>query len=294
MTLDQLRAFVTVAQTRNMTRAAEQLNLSQPAVSAAIAALEARYRTALFDRVHKGLELTQAGLVLLPRAQLVLQDVAVARQALADLAGLLTGELRIFASQTVATYWLPPRIATFAATHRQLSIDLDVGNTSQAVTAVISGAADLAFIEGDHHDAKLERVAIGGDELGFYAAAGHPLINKHLDRDDILGASWVLREPGSGTRDHFMATLGTYGVAPSDLDILLELPSNGAVLEAARAGGLIAVTSCLAGRGRVDSGVLREIPCQLPPRAFFMLSNKDRAVSAAAKAFQGAITSSAE
>jgi Transcriptional regulator len=105
----------------------------------------------------------------------------------------------------------------------------------------------------------------------------------------VLSASWVLREPGSGTRDHFMATLSTYGVAPSDLDILLELPSNGAVLEAARAGGLIAVTSCLAGQGRVDSGILREIPCQLPPRIFFMLGNKDRAMSAAAKVFQRAI-----
>ena len=104
MTLEQLRIFVTVAETLNMTRAAEALHLAQPSVSAAVAALESRHGLRLFDRVGRGLELSAAGRTFLPEARAVLAAAQDAARALDDLAGLRRGTLALAASQTVATY----------------------------------------------------------------------------------------------------------------------------------------------------------------------------------------------
>jgi DNA-binding MarR family transcriptional regulator len=106
MTLEQLRIFVAVAQREHMTRAADALNLTQSAASGAIAALEARHDVKLFNRVGRGIELTDAGRMFL-RKRAVLARAAGAEQALADYAGLRRGTLRLVASQTIAGYWLP-------------------------------------------------------------------------------------------------------------------------------------------------------------------------------------------
>jgi len=102
MTLEQLRIFVAVAERLHMTRAAEALHLTQSAVSAAVAALEARYGVRLFDRVGRGLALNATGAAFLPEARAVLAQAEAAEQALDDLAGLRRGTVRLFASQTIA------------------------------------------------------------------------------------------------------------------------------------------------------------------------------------------------
>src|SRR5579875_1579405 len=139
MTLEQLRIFVAVAERQHMTRAAEALNLTQSAVSAAVAALEGRYSVSLFDRVGRGLKLTEAGHAFLPEAQAVLARAAAAAQALDDLVGLKRGRVTIHASQTIASYWLPDRLARFAGAHPLIALDLHVGNTAQVARAVAEG-----------------------------------------------------------------------------------------------------------------------------------------------------------
>ena len=113
MTLEQLRVFVEVAERLHVTRAASVLNLTQSAASASLQALETRLGTALFDRVGRRIELTEAGRILLPEARAVLTKVSGAEQALAELDGLLRGRLRLWASQTIAGYWLPPFLYRF-------------------------------------------------------------------------------------------------------------------------------------------------------------------------------------
>src|SRR5215469_1291167 len=124
MTLEQLRIFVAVADALSMTRAAERLHLTQPAVSAAIAALEERYATPLFNRVGRRLELTEGGRLFLPEASSVLASASDARRVLNDLNGLARGDVRIASSQTVATYWLPRRMAQFAASAPNIQLHL--------------------------------------------------------------------------------------------------------------------------------------------------------------------------
>src|ERR1700723_3806499 len=131
MTLEQLRIFVAVAEKQHVTQAASQLNLTQSATSAAIAALEARYGIKLFDRIGRGIVLTQTGRDFLGEARAVLARAKAAAQVLDDLAGLKRGSLTIAASQTVANYWLPSRIQAFHNPHPHIELHLSMANTEQ-------------------------------------------------------------------------------------------------------------------------------------------------------------------
>ena len=117
MTLEQLRIFIAVAEKQHVTQAAQELNLTQSATSAAVAALEARYDIKLFDRVGRGIVLTETGRTFLNEARAVLARSRNAEEMLNDLAGLKRGSLTIAASQTVGNYWLPSRIQSFQAAY---------------------------------------------------------------------------------------------------------------------------------------------------------------------------------
>lgn len=287
MTLEQLRIFLIVAEELNMTRAAARLHLTQPAVSAAIAALEGRHATKLFDRVGRRIELTEAGRLFRPEAAAVLSRANEASQMLDDLAGLRRGTIRIAASQTVATYWLPPRMAAFADAHPGIRQHLSVGNSDQAAAMLLAGEADLAFVEGEIDDALLSVTAIGGDQIAIYAAADHPLLTGRLTAEQLRDASWVMREPGSGTRNHLGEGLRQSGIDVAALDVALELPSNGAVLAAIAGGRLIGGVSELAAAARVQAGSIKPLRWSFPRRAFTMLRHRARRPSRAVEAFVG-------
>ena len=292
MTFEQLRIFAAAARTLSMTRAAEQLHLTQPAVSAAIASLEARHSVRLFDRVGRRLELTEAGRMFYGEAEAILARVAEAQRRLSDLDGLLTGEVRLAASQTVATYWLPPRMARFATAWPGISLPMAVANTARTVEAVLAGEADIGVVEGEVYEPLLTCTRVGGDRLGLYVAPDHKLVDCIPQREDLLDATWVLRERGSGSRDHFVLGMAAVGLAVSDLKVRLELPSNGAVLEAVTAGGLIAAISTLAGASRMASGNVCQLSYLLPPRNFLMLTHRARQLGRAAQAFREAMLTS--
>ncbi|OCC22720.1 LysR family transcriptional regulator [Croceicoccus estronivorus] len=289
MTLDQLRIFVAVAEALSMTRAAERLNLTQPAVSAAVAALEERHDTRLFDRVGRRLELTEAGKLFLPEAREVLARAEAAQRVLVDLADLTRGEVRIAASQTVANYWLPERMARFAGDNPGIRLDLVTGNTAQAVARVLGGEADLGFVEGFVDEPILARRVVGHDRIGLYVAPGHRLAGCKVSKADLETTSWALREPGSGTRESMMAGLAKLGIAEDTLDIRMEFPSNDALLEAARAGDLIAGVSDMAAAPRVAAGLIQRLDCPLAERDFTMVTHRARRLGRAAAAFMASL-----
>ncbi len=289
MTLDQLHAFVTVAETLNMTRAAERLHLTQPSVSAAIATLENRHATRLFDRVGRRLELSEAGQLFLPEARAVLARAAAAGRVLDDLSTLARGSIRLAASQTVATYWLPRRMARFAEQWPAIALSLQVGNSAQSASAVLQGDADIGFVEAEVLDQALACETVASDHIHLYVAAGHPLAGSVPTLADLQSASWVMREPGSGTRDHAMAGLARSGLDTAALHIALELPSNGAALEAAEAGHLITAVSDRAAIDRVTNGTITRLDWAMPERSFTMLTHKERQISRAAAIFIAAL-----
>lgn len=285
MTLDQLRIFVAVAERLHMTRAADALHLSQSAASSAIAALETTHGVKLFDRVGRGLELSDAGRAFLPEARAVLARAKAAAQALDDVAGLSRGSISLGASQTVSSYWLPPRMARFAARRPGVALSMIAGNTAQIVAAVLDGRADLGFVEGDFDEPALRAEIVASDRIGLYVAPNHPLAGREVGIEDLLAAAWVLREPGSGTRSHFEHQMAVHGATPADLRIVLELPSNDAVLAAAMNAELVTAVSELAAEPLVATGRLRELPFALATRNFRLVAHRERRRSRAAEAF---------
>lgn len=283
MTLEQLRIFVAVAEREHMTAAARALNLTQSAVSSAIAALEERHDVRLFHRVGRGIALTDAGRVFLYEARAVLTRTEGAERALDDLGGLRRGRLRLVASQTTAAYWLPPFLAAFARMHPLLHVELAIGNTEQAAERVHDGAADLGIVEGVVDDPALAHWPVGEDRLVLVRAAGGAGGagtsgdgNGAVGRVSLSRARWILREQGSGTRSSTDAALRRLGIVPEALDIALVLPSNEAVRTAVEAGAGIAALSRLVVDPSVAAGRLEILPVDLGTRSFQALLHKER------------------
>lgn len=286
MTLEQLRIFVAVAGELHMTRAAEALGITQSAASAAVAALEARHAIKLFDRVGRGIELSEAGRAFLPEARAVLAGAELAVQSLDDLAGLRRGIVTIHASQTIASYWLPKRIVRFRESYPQIEVKLAIGNTAQVAESVSDGEVELGFIEGAVHQPLLERTRVDFDRLAIVAAPDHPWASgKPIQTSELSQGPWVLREPGSGTRSEFEHALQEMGTPADALNVALEMPSNESVVGAVSGGGLVTAISELVVAPLLKIGTLKRVAFELPERTLALLRHRERHKSRAADAF---------
>jgi len=287
MTLEQLRVFVAVAERLHVTQAAAALHLTQSAVSAALRALENASGCRLFHRVGRGIELSEAGQVLLPEARAVLRRVADAEQALDDLAGLRRGRLALGASQTIASYWLPPLLHRFQQRYPGVTLSVTIDNTARIATAVRLGEADLGLVEGAVDEPLLVQTEVGRDRLILVVGRGHAWASSGAAPalEALAGSPWVLRERGSGTRQMFEDALRHYGLEPDRLAVALELPGNEAVCSAVEAGAGATVISRLVASARLATGSLIALPLAFPERRFLALRHGDRQRSRAQSAF---------
>ena len=168
--------------------------------------------------------------MFLGEARAVLARAESAELVLSELGDLKRGVLSVYASQTIAGYWLPRHLVAFRRSYPGVAIRLSIGNTSQAAAAVRGGEADLGFVEGEVDDPTLVSETVARDQLVIVVGAEHPWSEaKGLGKDGLLAVDWVLREPGSGTRSGFEHALEALGLSPQRLRVALELPSNEAV-----------------------------------------------------------------
>lgn len=286
MTLERLRIFVAVADRQHVTAAARALNLTQSAVSNAISALEVEHDVRLFDRVGRGVTLNENGRAFLPEARAVLARAQAAQDALADMSALRRGRLGVFASQTIASYWLPRRLVAFHSAHPGIELDVQIGNTREAAAAVLAGAAEIGLVEGQVDEPLLDQARIGSDRLAVVIAPDHPWAQRRrIAADDLVETSWVMREAGSGTRSTLEAAVRRMGVDPGRLPISMTLPSNEAVLAAAEAGAGATALSESVAYASVAAGRLVSAPFDLPERPFRLLRHRERYRSRASNAF---------
>ncbi len=171
MTLDQIAAFFWVARLGGFRRAAEHLNLTQPAVSTRIAKLEEELATPLFDREGVGLSLTRQGTLLLSYAEQMLFVQDEIRKRVVDTAKL-QGLIRIGASETIAQSWLPDFLKAFSAVYPRINIDLTVDISTDLREALLTRRLDLAFLMGPVSEFTVENVALPAFDLHWYCAAG--------------------------------------------------------------------------------------------------------------------------
>jgi len=286
ITLGQLRIFCVVAEQENMTGAARLLGLKQPGVSGAISSLEERCGIALFDRIGRSIRLTDAGRVFLEEAKDILSRVDAAERVLDELKQIKRGTLRVLASHTVGSCWLPMRLIEYRRIYPKVRVQTRIDNTANVVKLLLDGEASIGFVDGDVSEPALDQKDVAVDELVVVVGPRHPWAKKKFfDPNELSRGRWVLREEGSGTRAAFEAALGYFGVQPRDLNVALEIPSDHAICTAVENGLGATALSALVVREIIAAGRLVPVPIQLPKRTFKMLSHRDRTLGCLANSF---------
>jgi DNA-binding transcriptional LysR family regulator len=265
--------------------------MSQSAVSAAIATLEACYQIKLFDRVGRGIQLTETGQKFLREARAVLDRASMARSVLQDLAGFAAGPVAIAASQTIATYWLPRRLAAFHAANPRVRLNVVIRNTQEVERAVVEGEVNVGLVEGPTQHPALVRKRIDQDHIVLVVASDQPPLPVNaLGRLDLRAVSWVIREAGSGTRRGLEELAVREGLSLDDLNIFMVLPSNEAVREAIDAGAGATIISRHVVASAIAAGTLTEIPIELPLREYALVRHRDRHATLAQQALVAHLT----
>ncbi len=259
MTIENFRLIVfrAVAHHLSFSRAAEELLLTQPAVTQQIKALEEEFGVPLFHRGGGRISLTPGGSALLPFTEQIktLSEQAVA--AVANAFGQHAGELSLGASQTIAQYLLPTFIAGFLKINPQVRITARSGNTDQMLGALVSGDIQLALLEGpaQRNDVHLEPFM--EDRMVLVVPASHEWAEQIISLDDLRSQPLLTREFGSGSRRIVEQALATAGLKPKDLHIRMELDSTEGLLNAVEAGLGITFVSRWAVRNQLALGSLK-------------------------------------
>lgn len=262
MNLHHLSIFHAIAETGSISACAERLHISQPAISRQLKEFEQRVGVVLFERLPRGMRLTQPGEVLRDYAARLFAIARSAEAAVKGLSDARQGHLSIGASNTVGTYILPSLLARFRRSHPDVGISMFVGNTEQ----VSQGVADLrfmvGFIEGPLHVPDLRADQFNEDEIVPVAASDHPLGGKkRLMPADLSGQPLLMREPGSGTRELIEAHLQRHGIRPGNI---VEFGNTEAIKQAAVHGGGVAWLPRACMPRELAAGELMRLRVQLP------------------------------
>ncbi|BDG60549.1 LysR family transcriptional regulator [Caldinitratiruptor microaerophilus] len=285
MDLHHLQTFRHVARVLNFTRAAEDLSLSQSAVSRHIEALEAEFGLELFARSGRGVALTEAGLRLLDYADRIVRLSEEARRALGELKDLESGRLALGASTTPGNYVLGPVVARYQERYPGIDLRVEVRDTQSVLRRLEKGALDLAVVAGPVDQPGLQAEPCVGDELLLVAAPHHPLARRGTIRlQDLAGTRLFLREPGSNTRQAVEAHFRARGVP---LGPTSELGSTEAIKRAVGAAGGVAFLSRYAVAADLAAGTLVALdgPDSRIPRQFVLAYLKGGRRPPAALAF---------
>lgn len=261
-TLRQLEVFLATAFHENLTRAAASLAMSQSAASSALKDLESQFDVQLFDRVGKRLQLNELGESIRPRAEALLEQARSLETALARHQDI--GHLKVGATLSIGNYLAVEIMARYMGEQAGARVELEVANTETIVRKVANFELDLGLIEGESRHPDLEMLHWRDDELVVFCAPNHPLAGKPwLTDDDLLSAAWIVREPGSGTRQHFEWAM--HGLLP-ELNIKLELQHTEAIKRAVEAGLGVGCLSEITLVDAFERG--RLVPLPVPHRDF--------------------------
>ncbi len=261
-TLRQLEVFLATARHGKLSRAADSLAMSQSAASSALRDLESQFDVQLFERVGKRLKINELGQHLQPQAEALLERAGELEDSLAQ--GGAPGHLRVGATLTIGNYLAVGLLAQFRETFPRSAVSLHVANTRSIAEQLAHFELDVGMIEGELSHPDLDITPWRADELVVFAPPGHPYAQlAALTDTQLRNTPWVVREPGSGTRQAFDRAMA--GILP-ELDISLELQHTEAIKRAVEAGlGLGCLSRiCLSDAFRRGSLV----PVAVPERDF--------------------------
>ena len=253
----RLKVFRVVASHLNFSRAAEELLLTQPAVTQQIKALEDEYGVSLFDRRGGRIRLTPAGQALLPYAEKLRKISEEAYSAVAGATGMLGGQLVLGASQTIGQYLLPNLVAGFLRQNPRVRISAVSGNTDTILESLVAHRIQLAMVEGPAHRKDVHTEPFMEDEMVLVVAACHEWADREIELDDLRTAPLLTREFGSGSRRVVENALHRAGLRQKDLNISMELDSTEGLLSGVEAGLGVTFVSRWAARTQLALGTLK-------------------------------------
>jgi DNA-binding transcriptional LysR family regulator len=258
MNLNHLAIFNAVAQTGSMTLGAERLDISQPAVSKQVQDLEHSLGVHLFDRIGRRVRLSQAGEVLAGYAQRLFALAHEAEQAMTDVRALERGRLTVGASTTIGTYMMPGLVAAFLRRHPNIELFVEIENTEQVHRRLAALQLDVGLTEGIVDDEELDAEVFWHDELIVIAPPGHRLASSpRVPLRALRTESFILREPGSGTRAVEERALARLKLP---VRVIMSLGSTEAIKRVVAEGVGLAIMSPLAVHAELAAGTLAILP----------------------------------
>ncbi len=284
-TLRQLRVFESAARHLSLTRAAEELHLTPPAVSIQIRLLEGHADAPLFERAGRGLRLTQAGEEVLARTREILAHIRDAEEAIAGLESLERGLLSV-AVINAGDYFFPWLVAAFRDSHPGIRVRIAVGNRDELLERLAAHEVDLAVMSHPPTDAAFAAEPFAPHPHVIVAAPGHPLVAKRsIAIERIAGEPLITREPGSATRLAMEQAFAESGVVPR---IEMEIASNETIKQAVAAGFGLGFLSAHAVQQELALGRLAVIAVKGFPvmRQWYVVHRRDRRLPPITGAFR--------
>jgi DNA-binding transcriptional LysR family regulator len=284
ITLRQLRTFRTVAARGNISAAARELHLTQPAVSMQLRDLEEACGLPLYERLGRGIALTAAGRELASAAGSILETLRSTQETLDSLCGLRTGVLRLAVVST-AKYFAPAILSAFSRNHPGIAVQLLVGNREEVIERLAANDCDLAIMGTPPAEVTTRAVEFAPHPQVIIAAPGHVLAGKTaLSLKQLAGDSFVVREQGSGTRSAMEKFFARHGF---DYRTAMEASSNETIKQAVMAGMGLSFMSRHTIALELAAGRLVILDVQGLPvvRAWYVLHRDGKRLSPAAAAF---------
>ena len=294
MNLHHLAIFHGVARAGSVNAAARLLHTSQPAISRELRILEERLGMPLFDRLPRGMRLTEAGQMLLGFAERIFGLDEAAERAMRELADLEGGQLAIGASNTIGTYLLPAALAAFHGRHPKVNLHLEVANTQEILAGVLDSRFTLGFVEGVIHDEAIEATEFRRDHIVGVVAPDHSLASaRAITVRSLAEQPSILREPGSGTRELVEHAFARHRM---QLHCGLQINSSEALKRAAMAGGGVGWISELCVVEELLTGrlVALKTPQLALQRPLYSLRLRGRHLNRSALAFMQSFTQTAD
>lgn len=287
LNLHLLRMFAAVVQTGSFSRAAEALNISQPAISKGVRDFELQVGCRLLNRSPKGVVPTMEGLALSRHAETLFAAERAAEEELSALRGLHNGSLRIGASTTIATYMIARYLGAFHRAHPGVDLHLVSANTRDIAEQMAAQDIDIGLVEGPIEERNIVAEPWRTDVMKLivapdhaFAAAKEAIDPKRLD-DEVL----ILREPGSGSREVVTQALTAHSIEPLRT---LEIGSTAAIKQVVAAGLGVSIVSAVSVKDQVQLGHLKIAAMQgvQIERTLWRLKVPGRIAMPAARAFE--------
>ncbi|HEY5975469.1 MAG TPA: selenium metabolism-associated LysR family transcriptional regulator [Geobacteraceae bacterium] len=292
MNLKQLEVFVAIAESGSFSRGADLCCITQSTVSQHMAALEDELGLLLFDRVGRGVQLTEAGRVLLRRTKRVLMEVGEIRQTMKRFRGLEIGHLQIGGSNIPGTYMIPPVLGSLLADYPGLTVTVLQGDSRNIAEKVSQGEIELGVVGGCFSLPGLSYSPLGADTLQLVVPAGHPWQGRPtVSPAELAAAPLIMREPGSGTAKTIGEALQQAGLPVGQVLVSAQLGSNEAVKQAVINGLGVSFLSSLSVERELADRVLSAVAVEgvVVVRTLFLVCRTGRDLSPAALAFRAAM-----